>query len=100
MKVAIRLDYMSSQWILQVLEDIHNHGPSAAITAHPAYRITTLMPDTLAEITRLSRASLLPGQILTTLRLPDSQTPLVVKDIGNIVQQIRAEELNGRTPIQ
>jgi hypothetical protein len=25
---------------------------------------------------------------------------LIAKDIGNIVQQIRAEELNGRTPIQ
>jgi hypothetical protein len=100
MKVAIRLDYMSSQWMLQVLEDTHNHGPSAAITAHPAHRITALTPDTRTEITRLSRAGLSPGQILTTLRLSDSQTPLVVKDIGNIVQQIRAEELNGRTPIQ
>jgi hypothetical protein len=91
---------MSSQWMLQVLEDTHNHGPSAAITAHHAHRITALTPDTRAEITRLSRAGLSPGQILTTLRLSDSQTPLVVKDIGNIVQKIRAEELNGRTPIQ
>jgi hypothetical protein len=26
--------------------------------------------------------------------------PLIAKDIGNIAQQIRAQELNGKTPIQ
>jgi hypothetical protein len=62
--------------------------------------MTALTPETRTEITRLSRTGLSPGQILTTLRLSNSQTPLIVKDIGNIVQQIRAEELNGRTPIQ
>ena len=62
--------------------------------------MAALTPDTRAEIARLSQAGFAPGQILTTLRLSDSQTPLVVKDIGNMVQQLRAEELNGRTPIQ
>ena len=72
MKVAIRLDYMSNKWILQVLEAVHNHGPSAAITAHPTHRITALTPNTRAEITRLSQAGVSPGQILTALRLSDS----------------------------
>jgi hypothetical protein len=100
MKVELCLDRLSNQWILRVLQGAHNHGASAAATAHPVHRMTALMPEIRAEITRLSRAGLSPGQILTTLRLSDSQTPLVVKDIANIVQQMRAEELNGRTPIQ
>jgi hypothetical protein len=100
MMVELCLDRLSNQWILRVLQGAHNHGASAAATAHPVHRMTALTPDTRAEIARLSQAGFAPGQILTTLRLSDSQTPLVVKDIGNMVQQLRAEELNGRTPIQ
>jgi hypothetical protein len=100
MRVELYLDRLSNQWILRTLQRAHNHGASAAATAHPAHRITALIPEIRAEIARLSQAGLSPGQILTTLRLSDPQTPLIVKDIGNIIQQTRAEELNGRTPIQ
>lgn len=48
----------------------------------------------------MSQSGISPGQILTALRLSDSQTPLITKDISNVVQQMRAEELNGRTPIE
>jgi hypothetical protein len=100
MKVELRLDKLSNQWILSVLEGAHNHGPSAVATAHPVHRTTAVTPDVRTEIIRLSRSGSTPSQILTALRLSDPQTPLIVKDIGNIVQQIRAEELNGRTAIQ
>jgi hypothetical protein len=100
MKVELLFDNVSSNWILHVLEGVHNHGPSIAATAHPAHRIAALTPHIRTEIRRLSQAGSSPAQILTTLRLSDPQTPLIVKDIANIIQQIRAEELNGRTPIQ
>jgi hypothetical protein len=100
MKVELRLDNLSSQWILSVLEGAHNHGPSTVATAHPVHRTTALTPEIHAEIIRLSRSGSSPTQILTTLRLSDPQTPLLVKDISNIVQRIRAEQLNGRTAIQ
>jgi len=100
MKVELRLDKVSSHWILHVLEGAHNHGPSTAATAHPAHRITAVTPYIHAKIIRLSQAGSSPSQILTALRLSDPQIPLVVKDIANIVQQMRAQELNGRTPIQ
>jgi hypothetical protein len=100
MIVELCLDWLSNQWILRVLQGAHNHGASAAITAHPVHRMAVLTPETRTEISRLSQVGFAPGQILTTLRLSDSQTPLVVKDIGTMVQQFRAEELNGRTPIQ
>jgi hypothetical protein len=100
MKVELRLDYLSSQWMLYILEGAHNHGPSTAATAHPVHRTAALTPDIRAEILRLSQSGLSPTQILTALRVSNPQTPLIVKDIGNIVQQVRAGKLNGQTPIQ
>ena len=60
----------------------------------------SLLPDIRAEITRSAQAGLSTGQILTTLRVSDLGLPLIAKDIGNIIQQMRAEQLKGRTPIQ
>jgi hypothetical protein len=100
MKAELRFDNVSSNWILHVLEGVHNHGPSTAATAHPAHRIAAITSHIHTEIRRLSQAGSSPGQILTTLRLSDPQTPLIVKDIANIIQQMRAEQLNGRTLIQ
>jgi hypothetical protein len=100
MRVELRLDNLSSQWILYILEEAHNHPPSAAPTAHPAHRIAALAPEIRAEIGGLSQAGFSPGEILTKLQVSDTQLSLLAKDIGNIIQQIRAEDLNGRTPIQ
>jgi hypothetical protein len=46
MKVVPRQDKTSSNWSLEVIEATHNHGPSTAVTAHPAHRIAGLVPDT------------------------------------------------------
>jgi hypothetical protein len=37
MKVELRLDRLSSQWMLQVLQGAHNYSPSTATTAHPIH---------------------------------------------------------------
>jgi hypothetical protein len=100
MKVELRLDSMSSQWMLRVLEGAHNHGPSTAAIAHPVHRSTALTPDIRAQISGFVRSGQSISQILTNLRTSNPRIPLIAKDISNIVQQIRAEELNGRTPIQ
>jgi hypothetical protein len=65
MKVKLRLDSMSSQWILRVLEGAHNHGPSAAAIAHPAHRSTALTPDIRAQIAGFVRSGQSISQILT-----------------------------------
>ena len=100
MKVELRLESMSSMWILRVLEGAHNHGPSTAAAAHPVHPSTALTLDTRAKISNLSRDGQSISQILTTLRRSDPETPFIAKDIGNIIQSNRADELNGRTPIQ
>jgi hypothetical protein len=68
MKVDIRQDRVSMQWVVGILEGAHNHPPSAAPTAHPAHRTTALAPVIRAEIGRLSR-TLSTNQILSTLRV-------------------------------
>ena len=99
-RVELRLDSISRYWSVRVLEPAHNHGPSAAPTAHPAHRLAALQPDTRASICNMSQAGLLPSQILTTLRTTDPAITLVPSDITNITQQARTEELGGKTPIQ
>jgi hypothetical protein len=61
MKVELRFDNVSSNWILHVLEGVHNHGPSTAATAHLAHRIAALTPHIRTEIRRLSQAGSSPG---------------------------------------
>jgi hypothetical protein len=99
MKVGLHLDRLSNQWILEVLYKAHNHGPSAAPTAHPAHRIAAITLDTRAHISGLSHNGLTISQILSTLRTTYPKLRLLAKDISNIVQQNRAEQLNGMTPI-
>ena len=100
MKVELRLDQISSNWALKVLESAHNHGPSTAITAHPVHRLATMAPGGLNTISTLSRSGISPGQILTTLRSLEPELSLIPKDIYNYIQKARLEELDGRTPIQ
>jgi hypothetical protein len=100
MRVELRLDSISTTWSLRVLEKSHNHTPSSAITAHPAYRIAAISSDTRSIINNMSRSGLSPAQILSTLRNSDPDVPLIPKDIANITQQARLEELGGKTPIQ
>jgi hypothetical protein len=98
MRVELHLDSMSSQWILQVLEGAHNHGPSAAAISHPVHRSTTLIPDTRAQISGFVQSGQSTCQNLTNLHTSDPRMPFIAKDISNIVQQ-RAEELNGRITV-
>jgi hypothetical protein len=100
MRVELRLDSISGNWILKVLEKGHNHTPSSALTAHPAHRIAAISSDTRASINNMSQSGLLPAQILSVLRNSDPELPLIPKDIASITQQSRLEELGGKTPIQ
>jgi hypothetical protein len=100
MRVALRLDKVESLWMVEVLHGEHNHGPSVAATAHPAHRSATLVPSIRAQISTLSQAGFLPSQILHALQVTNPGINLIAKDISNIQQALRAEQLDGKTPIQ
>jgi hypothetical protein len=100
MRVELRLDKLSNQWSLRVLESAHNHGPSIAITAHPVHRLATMAPGGPTTISTLSCAGISPRQILTTLCCLEPELTLIPKDIYNYIQKAKLEELDRRTPIQ
>jgi hypothetical protein len=100
MKVVLRLHQISSTWSLKVLEAAHNHDPSRASTAHSVHRIPALALSGRTTISTLSRAGLLPSQILNTLRVLEPDVPLILKDIYNFTQKAKLKELDRKTPIQ
>ncbi|RKF96050.1 hypothetical protein GcM1_011002 [Golovinomyces cichoracearum] len=47
-----------------------------------------------------AKAGLSSSQILTTLRTQGIETTLTSKDVSNVPQKMRTEELNGISPIR
>lgn len=100
MKIALKKDVTLEQWQLMVIGGAHNYGPSAAPSAHPAYRIAALEPRVKAQIKELVATGLNNAQILATIRRKEPTVLLSQKDISNLVQASRLRQLNGRTPIE
>jgi hypothetical protein len=87
-------------WALKVIEDTHNHGPSAAPIAHPAHRIASLEPEVRAEIIRNWQAGISNSMILSSLRIGFPGVTLTRDDLRNITQAKRRHTLAGRSPIE
>ena len=100
MMVALKQDSISGNWELSILEGTHNHESSAAPAAHPTYRTAALDPTVITLIKSLSATGLATAQVLTSIRLQFPGAILVQKDISNIVQRARIEQMGGRTSIQ
>ena len=100
MRIALQLDEISNTWEVEVLESTHNHGPFAAASAHPAHRIASISPFIYAQIKTLASTGIGNAQILSTIRQENPTALLSQKDVSNIVQKARIQQLNGKTPIQ
>ena len=99
MKVVLKRDISSGQWELVVLEGVHNHEPSAAPAAHPAYRIAALDSATTTQVENLALAGLNNSQILAVIRREKPTVILSQKDVSNLVQVTRLRQLDGLTLI-
>ena len=92
-------DKRNQRWYLQVMEAEHNHEPSNTPAAHPSLR--RLNEEDKTEIAGLSRAGVAPRTIVAAMQgQRPANKPLSVKDIYNARLQLRAEALEGRTPVQ
>jgi FAR1 DNA-binding domain len=87
-------------WKTKVLINEHNHGPVAALSALPQYRIAAMTPEERLHVKTMHTLGYSPGQILNTLRHGNPENVLIPKDIYNILATLRMEELGGQTPIQ
>jgi hypothetical protein len=87
-------------WKTTVLNNNHNHGPVAALSALPQYRIAAITPDERLQVKTMHTLGYSPTQILNTLRHGNPENILIPKDIYNLLATLRTEELGGQTPIQ
>ena len=99
-RVELRQDSLSGNWILQVLEGVYNHVASIDITAYLVYRNNALTTEIRTQIGILLQSGLNPSEILTILWTAIPEIPLIIKDISNAIQEARLTELSGRTLIQ
>ena len=99
MSVELRLDHLLGNWILKVLEAVHNHTTSVYVTAHSVYRNSALTTEIRTQIRVFAQSGLNPSQILTILQTSTPETPLIAKDISNAIQEARLTELDRRTLI-
>jgi hypothetical protein len=96
MGVELRLDHISGNWSLKVLEATHNHPRSADPKVHPAHRIAALAPHIHTVICALGRAGLSTRQIVSTLQKEFPEALLTPKDVSNIVQKAKLKDREGK----
>ncbi len=87
-----------NQWYMTVPHAEHNHKALMAGAAHPSLR--RLGPAAQQELITMTSANVAPQTIGAVLREGGDGADIVMKDIYNARQKIRADALNGRTPIQ
>ncbi len=87
---------VDEHWYLSVEVSEHNHGLSNDRTAHPSQRRLDMAG--MDELASLSRADVPARMIKSILR--HNGHHVVSRDVYNGRQKIRAETLDGKTPIQ
>ena len=83
-----------------MIEGSYNHNASIDPSAYPVYRITTLDSRIVTEIKSLILSGLNNSQILAMIRRSNPSVLLAQKDVSNLVQKTRLQELAGRTPME
>ena len=99
-KIKVTAKRDGERWRVQVIEDTHNHNAFTSAIAHPAHRIRTLDLQIRNLILSKAKAGIRIAHIFTLFRLEDSSILITSKDIANIIQNARSEQLDGWTPIQ
>jgi hypothetical protein len=87
-------------WKLEVLENNHNHGPAAALSALPQHRVAAMTPEERAVLRDMSALGHSPTQILDAIRKSNLESNLIPRDIYNLLASMWMEELDGKTPIE
>jgi hypothetical protein len=100
MRVSLLKDKKSGQWKLSIINGEHNHARSADSAAHSAHRLAATPAEVRSQIDTYAKAGLSSAQIITTLRAQDIGVTLTPKDVSNVVQKMRTEELKGMSPIR
>jgi hypothetical protein len=63
-KVIVRHDAGASHWKLEMVDNNHNHGPVAALSALPQHRIAAMTPQERTVVRDMHQLGHSPSQIL------------------------------------
>ncbi|KAL3498455.1 hypothetical protein ACH5RR_041187 [Cinchona calisaya] len=85
-------------WKVEVKNLQHNHEPSSDMSGHPSCR--HFSKKEIQHIREMSKAGILPRQILASLRQGNLNLQAISRTIYNAKAKIRKENLMGRTAIQ
>ena len=99
-RVLVKKPPESLIWGASIVNDRHNHPPSTTPSVHPIHRIGSLTEEHREKIIYAARKGNPPRIIHTMMKSDYPDLILKVKDIYNVVQKARLEQLNGRSPIQ
>ena len=100
-KVEARKDTdRQATWSVYMMEHRHSHDASESVAVHPSHRRAALTSEDVAHILNLASSLHSTTQILAVLRKERPSIALVPKDISNVIQAKRKEELGCLSPIE
>jgi hypothetical protein len=99
-RAVARKDEVSSQFIFNIIDNNHNHGPALAASAFPQHRTASMTPKEQTIVKDMSILSHSPNQILHRLRQLNPKSELILQDIYNLIASLRIQELDGKTPVE
>ena len=85
------------KWELTMMNPIHNHEPNDPIAHHQHWKFSSPVHDRVAAMTR---AGIAPKQIASALSIESPDLIYTMQDIYNLHRELRAELLEGWSPIE
>ena len=85
------------KWELTMMNPIHNHEPNDPIAHHQHWKFSSPVHDRVAAMTR---AGIAPKQIASALSIESPDLIYTMQDIYNLYHKLRAELLEGWSPIE
>lgn len=87
-------------WKLEVIDNNHNHGSVASLSALPQHRVSAMSDQERAKVKEMRSQGSTPNQILHSLLCSNPNSHLIPRDIYNLLVSLRVEELDGKTPTE
>jgi hypothetical protein len=99
-RAAARKDDVSGQFILNIIDNNHNHDPALAASAFPQHRTASMTPEEHTIVKDMSILGYSPNQILHRLRQLNPELVLIPRDIYNLIASLRIQELDSKTLVE
>jgi hypothetical protein len=87
-------------WTTQITSADHNHDAVVSLSALPHHRIGAITQEERQKLTDINQLGHSPTAILNALRQANPDSPLVPRDIYNLLYSLRLDKLKGSTLVE